>query len=249
MKKNSLFLMYRKALFPAIMTIVSLLLFMVVYWAVTQTTVEPYYLKGLIFIVPFICFAMVLYLALNNKIKIATSYIATGVLIVILGIVMFIAFFNISIDSATTVTTDISRYERALKLSHFPGKLLETFPDKIQDNAKNTKFFYTPAFGQGGKEIALKFETDSYSIKKYISEFSQKAKWVGKVNDSEANKYGVNNGQFSLFEYTYSGLPKDYIIYVIFSESYQKDNWNHGKISLVAINEQNNEIMFLAEDW
>lgn len=30
---------------------------------------------------------------------------------------------------------------------------------------------------------------------------------------------------------------------------YKPGDWNHGELSLVAISEQRNEIIFLAEDW
>lgn len=32
-------------------------------------------------------------------------------------------------------------------------------------------------------------------------------------------------------------------------ELYHPNNWNHGKLSLVAISKYRNEIIFFAEDW
>ena len=231
------------------MTIASLLFFIIMYSVLALTILEPDYFKALIFAVPFILFGAITLLTIKNVIKENASILSTGILIIPLAIAMLVALFNYSITCAATTTANISHYERALKLSHFPNQLSETFPDKIPSNAKNVNFMYHPALGQGGQEIALKFETDPDSIKSYIEEFSKKAKWIGKERDKDANKYGVIVGQFFQFEYANSGLPKDYIVYVIYSEPYREGDWNHGEVSLVAISEQSNEVFFRAEKW
>ncbi len=249
MKKTSLVLDLKKAPFSAIMTIISLVFFVVIYALLTLTVVEPHYFRALIFAVPFVLYGTITLLTVKNIIKENASILSTGILIIPLAIAMLFALLYISFDCGMTSTTDVGRYERALRLSKFPDKLSEIFPNKIPENAKNISFNYNKAFGQGGHEMVLKFETDPDSVKRYIVEFSNKAKWIGKVNESEAGKYGVNDNQFRLFEYTNSGLPKDYVVYVIFSEPYKLGDWNHGKVSLVAINEQNNQVIFLAEEW
>lgn len=47
----------------------------------------------------------------------------------------------------------------------------------------------------------------------------------------------------------YDELPEDFTIYLIEGKPYKQNNWNHGKISLIAISTQRNEIIFHAEDW
>lgn len=49
----------RNAKFPAIVTIISFVLFIGVYLFVTIKAVEPYYFEGLVFAIPFICFGVV----------------------------------------------------------------------------------------------------------------------------------------------------------------------------------------------
>lgn len=247
-KKSKISLIFKRAPFPAIMTIVSFVLFIVVYWFATSTSIDPYYFEGLIFAVPFVCFGITTFFTVTEKLKIVASSVITSILIFILSFAMLVAFVFMSFDAATTVTTNIGKYERVLKLTNYPNNpLTKYFPDKIPRNTKNIVFSYNPAFLQGGENFDLKFETDSDSIKKYIDEFSQKAKWMGKSSDSEVGKNGIYSSTFYSFGYT--NLPEDFTIYLIDSKPYHPNDWNHGTLSLVAISKQRNEIIYLAEDW
>lgn len=238
----------RNAIFPAIMTIISFLLFIGVYLYVTITAIEPYYLVGLVFAIPFICFGVVTYFTGIGQLKAVNSIIITIFLIIVLSIAMFIAFIFISIDAATTETTDIAKYERVMKHRGYPENLLIShFPEKIPDNARNIVFRYNPAFGMGGENFNLKFETDSESINNYIHHFSQVAKWIGKADASEAEENGILSGIFSGIGY--EELPEDFTIYLIDSRSDGPVKWNHGMLSLVAISKEKNEIIFIAENW
>lgn len=240
--------MFRMALFPTIMAIISFILFLVAYLFVTVKAIKPYYLMGLIFGVPFICFSIVAYFATKGKLINAISYIITILLIVVSVFIMFVTFTFISIDAATTEITDIEMYERVLKVKNYPeNSLIDYFPEKIPDNAENIAFRYNPAFVQGGENFDLKFKIDSDSINSYIREFSQQAKWIGKLNDSEAENNGVAFASFHALGY--DELPKDFTIYLIGSSPYKSMDWNHGQLSLVAISKIRNEIIFLAEDW
>ncbi len=136
---------------------------------------------------PFVCLGIITFFTVTEKLKIGASSVITGILIFILSFGMLFAFVFMSIDIATTTTTDIGKYERVLKLTDYPNNLLtKYFPNKIPGNTKNIVFSYNPAFLQGGENFDLKFEMDSDSIKNYIDEFSHKAKWIGKSRDVEA---------------------------------------------------------------
>lgn len=243
-------LIIKKASFPAVMTIISLLLFIAVYWALIKTAVEPYYFEGLVFAIPFVCFGIVTYLVSIEKISIASSIATTVILIVALGAVEIIAFILISIDAGTTETTDAVKYERVLELTDYPNNpLTKCFPNEVPSDAKNIEFSYYPAFMQGGEDIALKFKIDSDSIKRYVDKYSDMSMWAGKIDDNEAEDYGVITGTLNILGYTASGPPDDLSIYVIYSKPYRHNDWNHGELSLIAISEEENEIMFLASDW
>jgi len=190
----------RDAKFSAIITIISFVLFIGVYLFVTIKAVEPYYLEGLIFAIPFICFGVVAYFTGNGKLKAKNSVIITILLIITLSIAMFFGFVFIAMDAATTETTDIAKYERVLKLNGYPeNSLISHFPEKIPDNGENIVFKYRPAFMMGSESYNLKFQTDSDSINRYIHHFSQVAKWTGKMDDSKSEgPVKWNHGMLSL---------------------------------------------------
>ena len=248
MKANKISLVFKKAPFPAIMTIICFALFIAVYLFMTVTAIEPYYFEGLLFAVPFVCFGVITFFTVTGKLRIAASFVISSILIVVLGLAAVFTFVFIACDAATTETTDISKYERVLKLTGYPNNpLTKYFPDKIPNNAKNSVFEYNPAFAQGGENFDLKFEADSDSMKNYMDEFSRKAKWIGISSDSEAENNGIFSSTFTVIGYT--DLPKDFTIYLIDSKPYHTRNWNHGRISLAAISRQRNEIIFHAENW
>lgn len=247
-KTSNISLVFQKAPFPSIMTIISFVLFIGAYLFVTVTSIEPYYFKGLLFAVPFICFGIITFFTVTEKLNVGVSSVITGILIAVLSFATLFAFVFIAFDAATTTTTDIGKYERVLSLTGYPNNdLIKYFPDKIPENSKDTVFSYNPAFMQGGENFDLKYKMDSGSIKSYINEFSKKAKWIGKSSDSEAEKSGIILGAFTFFDD--ANLPDDFTIYLIASKPYHPDDWNHGKVSLVAISKQRNEILFHAEDW
>ena len=153
-----------------------------------------------------------------------------------------------AIQEATTVTTDIGKYERVLKLAGYPNnQLIKYFPNKIPGSAKNIVFSYCPAFLQGGENFDLKFETDSESINNYSDKFSKKAKWVGKWSDNKTENNRIMTGTFGMIDYDV--LPEDFTMYLFDSKPYHPNDWNHGYLSVVAVSKQRNEIIFHSEQW
>lgn len=236
------------AIFPAVITILSFIFFIITYYFVTVKSVEPYYLIGLIFGIPAAIFSIITYYTAKGILRISTSAIVTIILIIIFGIIMFVTFIFISIDAATTITTDIARYERVLKLMGYPeNSLIKQFPAKIPNNAEYIVFSYSTPLMQGGEIFNLGFKADSDYISKYVEDLSVTAKWIGKINDDEVKNNGVELISFEAFGY--DELPEDFTIYLLESKPQALGDWNHGSISLMAINQNKNEIIFVAEDW
>ena len=246
--KGKLAAIFRTAAFPAVMTVITFLLFVAVYLFVTVTAVEPYYFAGLLFAVPSFCFGVVTYFTAAGKLKKVASSVITGVAILVLGIASLYGFMLLSFTAATTTTTDVGKYERVLRLSNYPeNALIHFFPDKIPDGAKDVVFRYHPAFLQGGENFELDFKTDADSIRGTVEKFSSKAKWTGKPGDAETKENGITSVSFS--ELGYQDLPVDFTIYLVNSKPYRPGNWNHGTVSLAAVSKQRNEIIYHAEDW
>lgn len=230
------------------MTLISFILFIAVYLFVTVTPVEPYYFTGLLFLLPCVCFGIITYFTALGKLKSAASSGITAAAILVLGVASLAGFSALSFQAATTTTTDTSKYGRALRLNSYPeNALISCFPERIPEDAKDVVFRYHPAFLQGGENYELKFKADSAFLERKAEEFARKSKWTGKTSDKEAEKHGVISG--SLGELGYYDLPDDFIVYLLNGKPYQPGNWNHGNVSLVAVNRKSNEIIFHAEDW
>lgn len=246
MKLNKLSIPFRKAPLPAIMTIISLMLFIGAYWFVAENTIKPYYFAVFLFGLPVAVFGTITFFTASEKIKEPASAVTTVVFIFSLVFAVLIAFAFIIIDSATSGTTDVNYYEKVLQLAGYPNNpLTRCFPDKIPGNAQDIEFSYYPALGQGGKVFALKFGSDEDSIMAYLEEYSNWAKWTGKSSGSEAEKHGIFPGSLDV----YTDSPEDFTIYLIDSRPYRPEDWNHGERSLVAVSENGNEILFLAQTW
>ncbi len=246
--KGKLSAIFKTAAFPAVMTLISFVLFIAVYLFVTVTAVEPYYFAGLLFLVPSVCFGIITYFTVSGKLKTAASSGITAAAILVLGVASLVGFSVLSFQAATTTTTDTRSYGRVLRLSNYPeNALISCFPERIPEDAKDVVFRYHPAILQGGENYELKFKADSDFLKRKAEEFARKSKWTGKMSDREAEKHGVISG--SLGELGYYDLPDDFTVYLMNGEPYQPNDWNHGKVSLVAVNRKSNEIIFHAEDW
>lgn len=239
---------FKKAPFPAVMALISFVLFAFIYYFVTVRSANPYYFIGLIFAIPFASFAVITIFTVKEKLKSKVAVILTSVLTVIMPILMCFAFIFMAIIASIDTVTDLSKYHRVLKLKDYENnELIKHFPSKIPSNAKNATFSYQPGFLQGGEEYRLKFTTDVNTIESYTKELSQRAKWIGKSSNREVELNGVEMVSFDSFGY--NKLPVDFTIYLIISEPYKPFDWNHGKLSLVAISEKRSEILFFAEHW
>lgn len=239
----------KKATFPAIMTIISFVLFLGLYYVVVFETIGQYYIKGLIFATPFIAFLIIAVLTARDKIKISVSSVITWVLIPVLAFIMMSYSVFMIADAATSGIEDVSKYERVINESGYPeNKLISFFPAKIPKDATDVKFHYNIAFLQGGESFVLKYKTTSGDIQAYIDEFSSKAEWFGTRQDGyeQDSIVGWNT------DYLYDDepeLPEDFIVYLLYSRPYQENDWNHGEVCLVAISAERNEIIFNTEDW
>ncbi len=211
--------------------------------------VTPCYWAIALFAVPFITFGAITYFTAKARISTSLSAIISGWLIVSFGILAVCLFAFIILDSATTTTTDVSRYKQALTQMGYPSNLTNAFPPEIPEKAENIKFSYHPAFGQGGEQLTLRFETDADAVRSYQQFLTEAAVWFGQAGDKVGERYGIFDGTLNIFFDGRNKLPDDLVIYVVFSEPYRPNNWNHGELSFVGISEETLEVMFYAEDW
>jgi len=238
MKKT---LKIEKIIFPAIMTVLSFITLLSIYLFSTSTMLNPLSFNSLIFAAPFFMFGIITLLACMDIIKINTSTMLTFILIPVLaaGTLFCSAIFAPENGRATD---NITNYKNAIKRYKSSHDKLNFFPSEIPKNTIDFKFSDESA-GFSSRFI-LNFKTNPEDIHKYADEFSAQAEWLGYEKEA-GNRMPPVNIDF----YENHKIPEDFIVYILYSNPYQNDSWNHGEIHLVAISEQRNEIVFYAESW
>ncbi|WP_312940723.1 hypothetical protein [Oscillibacter sp.] len=235
----------KKLMVPIIMTGLSFLLAILLYFFVTWQSANPYIWRGILFFIPCFCFGLITYLAYIEKISRLCSIILSLCLAVVSIVAASGLLVYLSIDAATTTTTEIKKYERVLRISGITEEFQPNiFPAEIPADAYDVNFSYHPAFMMGGEELMLEFKADADKINSYKKEFEANAAWIGNGPNTYAEDYGIFSGTLTSFN-----LPYDATIYVISATPSHKDDWNHGKRLLTAISISENYVLFYAEKW
>lgn len=236
----------KHVIFPLIMTIVSMLLFIPIYLFLTVHVINPLYMAGLIFAVPSISFGAITVFAFKNKLRVIATLVTTSILIPVFAVGMCFAGFFVVFDAVTRGTTDVAKYEIILETtSEYNGILTKSFPKQIPPNASNVKLYYSPAFLQGGEEFVLLFTTDSESIANYKAEFSKQAEEFSNslTTPPDYSCEDVQDASFYSLGFNYD--PPGFVGYLLYSTI--NDPW-HGDYSFVAINSSTNTIIFALHD-
>ena len=238
---------FRKAPFPAVLTALSVLLFLAgSYYCLVESPV-PMFLDEIPLAVPALCFGTITSHTVRGKLNHFSSAFLTVLSIIVLPVVLFFGISFFSLDAESIPVTDVGSYSKVLRLNKYPSNaLIQDFPAKIPADAKNTKFLYHPEEWQGSEDFELRFDTVPDSLQKYETEFAAKAKWTGKFTDGDAEMHGISRGDFELFPG--GDLPDDFTIYLFDSEPYQ-GGWNHGTASLAAVSTKRQEVLFYADKW
>lgn len=225
-----------------VMTGISIALFLVLTLFVRIIGLEPFYRYGLLVGILVLCFGMILVLSVFGRVSRSMS---TKLSVATLLVFVFLSWgylVSVAWDEATPSTTDPKEYEKALGLIGYPGNpATKQFAEKIPDNAQEVQFSYHPAIGQGGEVLYLRYKVDSDTIASAMRVSSKHAKWIGTPKSSEAKSVGVYH--------EFSELPSDVTIYLWYSRPYRLNDWNHGEVGLTAISQQQNEVLFLFEQW
>ncbi|ADL50720.1 hypothetical protein [Clostridium cellulovorans] len=136
---------FKKAPFPAVVTVISFLFFIFIYSGEFVSAITPHYVRKLMYSIPFITFGFITFLATKRKLSCFASCTITGVLIHICPeLLLVLAIFFAFADGDDLATKDINKYGKALRLTNH--SLTKYFPKKIPENARNITFSYSPEF-------------------------------------------------------------------------------------------------------
>ncbi len=168
--------------------------------------------------------------------------------VAIIGFLTFGYFFSHALEQSQKPVTNISKYPTIR--ADWPSNLVAHFPAALPSSAM---FHFHPGFLQGGAAIQARVPMSSEQGASLLSQYSAHALATyqgGDVNDHS----NISNGIPTTFFYT-SGtqdlkFPSDFSILVLHAVNRsQKDPWNHGDSSGIAVSAQRHEVVYWAESW
>jgi hypothetical protein len=216
--------------------------------------VVPGYL--LIFL-PSIVIGIIYFAGRNNDKKLFHAFAIPFCLLVIIfwgGIASCMETYLLYIAPVTSVES----YEKILNERwRSEEALVRHFPEHIPADAQDVRFFFRPAFLQGGAAIQLCCRLPENSISTLYDRFSQmktKSFFGGGINEHMNMKEGMPTTSFYTSGSNRDEFPADYEIMIYDKVLTEEDRppghyWNHGRSHGVAISKKNNEIVYWAESW
>jgi hypothetical protein len=167
--------------------------------------------------------------------------------------ILFCGFIGLAIYStnvATTPVVDLSEY------TEYVGKINQKldegyFPETITSNAENTSFYYLPGFMQGATVMSLRLKLPESDINELIKQNENNISYS--VNDISVIKQlpvRPNFGQSKVSKGNVfpNGEPLDDTFAVFLYHCTLKsinENWNHPRVSLIAISRERSEVVYL----
>ena len=141
-------------------------------------------------------------------------------------------------------TADSDNYESIL--AQYRNEYTAHFPKAIPAHAKNFKIFHEPGFMQGATRFQLRLVVTSQEIAKIRNDLDGKfvSRTLGdrKFSDSEnmmprriSSDKSKNRVSANFEIFTIASTPDD--------------EWNHPKLSGIAISDELNEVLYWYEDW
>jgi hypothetical protein len=146
--------------------------------------------------------------------------------------------------SALEPTTDISKYEELLH--DYSSELTQHFPDHIPENATQVRFYYLPAFMQGGSFLQLRCKLPLGEVNALLTRYRPIARQVGTSAQIQASA----KIPLTSFE-GQTNLASDFQILILGGEPGKTNpvDWNHGYTYGLAISIQRQEVIYYADYW
>ena len=136
-------------------------------------------------------------------------------------------------------TANEKDYSKCLRLvDNLPG-VSEAFPEKIPVNAKEVVF---NAYNNiGGRSLSLSFIAEDAEMQAYIDKAKSIALCFGTKDDSQIAQ--------ALPSHKLSSLNNEASVFVLYSEPYRPNDFNHAKLVWIVVNEKTHSITFSAESY
>jgi hypothetical protein len=183
---------------------------------------------------------------------------AIGLIVFVVLLLSFAAIFMSRCGLALFPVKTRYAYKPILKYRWETKSIVEHFPPKIPDKAKDIRFYYRAGLWQGGTTIELRMQMPEREFDAIVQKHHAQAKLIlnhlGKENDTKSEEKGSITPSLKFYtvsraeltdEYQIGPLPSGYEIFLLHLEGH----WNHGKTAGIAINQLRKEIIYWAEVW
>ena len=166
--------------------------------------------------------------------KIIFAIIAAAVIAGVIFLIETPWFFNMEYE-----TSNEKDYRKCLRLvNDLPGVTV-VFPEEIPANAKDVAF---NAYNNiGGRSLKLSFAAEDTAIKAYIQKAEANALCFGTKNDSHVAQ--------ALPSHKLSSLNDEALVFVLDSEPYRANDFNHAKLVWIVVNEKTKSITFATDSY
>ena len=166
--------------------------------------------------------------------KIIFAIIAAAVIAGVIFLIETPWFFNMEYE-----TSNEKDYRKCLRLVNDLPSVTEVFPEEIPANAKDVAF---NAYNNiGGRSLKLSFAAEDTAIKEYIQKAEANALCFGTKNDSHVAQ--------ALPSHKLSSLNDEALVFVLDSEPYRANEFNHAKIVWIVVNEKTKSITFATDSY
>lgn len=195
---------------------------------------------------------------ISSKIKNVIAHIVIfSITIISILVFAFSTSAVLLVNSATTEITDPNQCENLLEnINTQNPDLVSFFPKDCHIGIDNRSFSYLPAFLQGGEHIQLKVQLSNIEFNELLNQYYDDALAIyhgGDTNDHSNMDPNIR----TTFYYT-SGIddhkfPDSFEIIVLYARSCNAEDcgfeWNHGETSGLAVNSDENIVVYWAESW
>lgn len=179
--------------------------------------------------------------------------IFVGIILVLISPFACMAY---KFKQATKTQTDPQKLEAILAKRNEGGYKPHFFPKRIEENAEQAAFYYTPGFLQGGTTMVLRIKFKDEGLLPLSGDFStEKPLRISDFTDSGFRDELRRLPPYTQdWEYNWEELEPldgDFTIYLQSSNNLEqvKENWNHNEISYVAISYADREIVYYYSQW
>lgn len=230
-------------------SIIVLSIFIIAFLATTVKNIfftrYIHYESILIALVPVILYSISLYIVIKNDKSIKWTRFSNFSNLILFLFLIMTNFFYISFKDSTKSITNAKYYNRILRIyNHEKNPLINHFPSSIPKDASNVEFLEHPQFLQGTAEIYLKYQLPNEELESLEKQLNNNHYKLLNNSWIIENKLEVPE-KIKEFSKSISNSK----IFLINGEYAENENGSNGNSYGLALNYDDNSVMYWSQTW